>query len=52
MKIVIKSGGKIVRQKEQRNLLHFETQLKMRTTRQTPKTVYNRQREKRIPKEW
>lgn len=48
MKIKIIAEGKVVREKELRNITHFEIQRKTKAHVFVPKTVYNRQKSKRM----
>lgn len=48
MKLKIKSKGKVVREKELRNKMHFEVQKNTRGHIAVPKTVYNRQKSKKM----
>lgn len=48
MKLRIKSKGKVVKEKELRNTMHFEVQKNTRGHIAVPKTVYNRQKSKKM----
>lgn len=48
MKIIVKDSGKIVREKEMRNILHFDVQRKTRSNIVTSKKVYNRKKCKKM----